>query len=269
MSGAYKTLNKSDVIISPYITNKQWLINSASFSDYGIYIFKGANTSSNELTDNGEYVSSIYDSIKHLYYINYISASSETVESGSYISYNQSSNDNHRYFPTAFGSSIRVLSIPHNIFGSKISPNTFNISGSNLYIKDDGNGNLYDDLISTSSYVGNIIYTHGMVIFPSSSYVNVLTSSGYDVSFKSEYIIFENQIRCNVKESNFNLSLNPTLTDRSGSYYSFTSASYFSPYATTIGLYNEDNELLVVGKFAKPIPISQNTDMNFVVSWDK
>ena len=41
--------------------------------------------------------------------------------------------------------------------------------------------------------------------------------------------------------------------------------SYFRPYVTTVGLYNEANELLAVAKTNRPIPKSQNVDMTFVV----
>lgn len=44
--------------------------------------------------------------------------------------------------------------------------------------------------------------------------------------------------------------------------------SDFRPYATTVGLYNAANELLVVGKLATPYPIPSNTDMTFVIRWD-
>jgi hypothetical protein len=39
-------------------------------------------------------------------------------------------------------------------------------------------------------------------------------------------------------------------------------------YATTVGLYNERDELLVVGKLSAPYPIPPNTDMTFVVRYD-
>jgi hypothetical protein len=44
--------------------------------------------------------------------------------------------------------------------------------------------------------------------------------------------------------------------------------SDFRPYTTTIGLYNEAKELLVVGKLATPYPIPSNTDMTFILKWD-
>jgi hypothetical protein len=106
----------------------------------------------------------------------------------------------------------------------------------------------------------------------------VVTYSGpFQLSFKNEHIIYENEVRCVIKESEFNLSYNPTLV--SGSYISgslkyfatgsiLPSGSYFTPYVTTLGLYNDNNELLAVAKFSKPMLISPDTDMTFVVKYD-
>ena len=51
-------------------------------------------------------------------------------------------------------------------------------------------------------------------------------------------------------------------------YYDFCTGSYFSPYITQIGLYNEANQLVVVGKLAQPLPISLQTDTTFVINFD-
>jgi len=50
--------------------------------------------------------------------------------------------------------------------------------------------------------------------------------------------------------------------------YDFATGSYFQPYVTTIGLYNDANELVAVGKLAQPVPKSRYTDMTFVVKFD-
>jgi hypothetical protein len=97
-------------------------------------------------------------------------------------------------------------------------------------------------------------------------------TGSFTLSFKNEHIIYENEVRCLVKESDYNLSYNPTLL--SGSYISgsvkdFATGSYFHPYATAIGLYNDNNELLAVAKFGKPIMMSPDTDMTFVVKYDE
>jgi len=97
----------------------------------------------------------------------------------------------------------------------------------------------------------------------------IANPGSFNLFFKNEHIVYENEIRCIVKESEFNLSYNPTLqSDGSGSLYGFATSASFVPYATTIGLYNDENELLMVAKLGKPIAISLDTDMTFIVKYD-
>jgi hypothetical protein len=87
--------------------------------------------------------------------------------------------------------------------------------------------------------------------------------------FRNEHIVYENEIRCKVGENEFNLSHNPTLSsDNKGTLQSFATSSDFTPYVTTIGLYNDRSELLAVAKLAQPIPLSSTTDTTFVVKYD-
>ena len=87
--------------------------------------------------------------------------------------------------------------------------------------------------------------------------------------FKNEYIIYEQEVRCKVGENDFNMTLNPTISiNNSGSLRDFATGSVFAPYVTTVGLYNNRNELLAVAKLAQPIPLSSTTDTVFVVKYD-
>jgi len=90
------------------------------------------------------------------------------------------------------------------------------------------------------------------------------------IDFKSETTIYENVVRCRVSENDFNYTLNKSAiqSGTSGSYIDAVTGSNFHPYATTIGLYNEADELLVVGKLSSPHPIPPNTDVTFVIKWD-
>ena len=111
----------------------------------------------------------------------------------------------------------------------------------------------------------------------------------YNLGLTSETTIYVNEVKCRVLENDFNYSQNPTafkytsvvtgslalpfysssvgiITD--GTIADNLTGSSFHPYATTIGLYNESNELLVVGKLATPYPIPANTDITFIVRWD-
>lgn len=89
------------------------------------------------------------------------------------------------------------------------------------------------------------------------------------LGFKNEYIIYENEVRCKIGENDFNMSYNPTLTsDTSGSLKPFATGSDFVPYVTTVGLYNEQEELLAVAKLAKPLPLSSITDTTIIIRYD-
>jgi hypothetical protein len=98
---------------------------------------------------------------------------------------------------------------------------------------------------------------------------NITQDPNATLSFKNEYIVYEQEIRCKVGENDFNMSMNPTIsTDNSGSLRNFATSSFFAPYVTTVGLYNNRNELLAVAKLAQPIPLSSTTDTVFVVKYD-
>lgn len=94
-------------------------------------------------------------------------------------------------------------------------------------------------------------------------------TGSFNLLFQNEHIIYENEIHCTVRESEFNLSYNPSLqSDSSGSLYGFATSSIFTPYVTTIGLYNDNDELLMVAKLAKPIMVPLDTDITFVIKYD-
>lgn len=317
---AYKRLSKSDVIISPFKANKQWIINSTDFSSSNINIYEGVNYGSFDIngpvTTDNQFSYLVYKSAEHLYYSNFISGStsgsfseingeisvSQSLQSGSYWNYPQSTTDEYRYFPTESNSSIHVVGIPKEIYGSKIKPGTFLMTSSLDYaITEDGKGNLYlldssslltwDDIADTwdianwdwdnpptssnfsLNWVGNIIYPHGMLLFTTqSNQVNLFLNSfygSYNLHLKNEHIIYEHVIKCTINESEFNYSQNPSILDSGSNIIGNVTGSEFSPYVTTIGLYNDSQDLLMVAKLAQPIPLSTNTDTTFYINYDK
>lgn len=303
---SFKILKTSDVQITPYSTNKLWTVNTSSYNSLGIRIYTGENLSGSEFqsassartTDSAsgdtQFRSLVYESVKQLYYKNYLSSSwlnistsydnfdQNTIHSKMDSSYLDYYNSTIKEFPTSSGAIIRILSVPQDIFGSKIIPGTFVLTGSNYNITDDKEGNLFDTSGSTT-LIGNIIYPHGLAIITNPSYSLIFPTASSDsftpittikdisfyLSFKGDHVIYENEVRCNLNENEFNYTLNPSITsDFSGSLYGFATGSDFNPYVTTIGLYNLAGELLVVGKLAKPIFIPRNNDITFVVKWD-
>jgi hypothetical protein len=306
---SFKKLIKSDVSVVPYEANKQWTLASASFSNY-LKIYEGSNitgtfnTSTDPTTTDGQYERLIYSQINHLYYQSYTGSlntsslansiyyesASQQRPTASYFVFNDKS-ELIKNFPTGANETIQVISVNQNVYGNKILPFTFIISSSVAFAADDGFGNLIalqgsaelyinngyfnaagyfaDNIVNANSYIGNIFYAQGTVIITSQASQGII-ASGCQISFKNEYTIYENEVRCLVKESDYNLSYNPTLVTNyaSGSVKDFATGSDFYTYATALGLYNDNNELLAVSKFGKPMLMSPDTDMTFVIKYD-
>lgn len=295
---SFKKLNKADITTVSYAANKRWELyhtgSSPNISSSYMYGYWGTNESFNigGNTSNGQYNSLIYSEINHLFYQRYTSSLStgslmfnvDTYQSASsqrptssYFNYNTNPLFINR-FPTGSGEYIGVLSINQDIYGSKILPNSFQlkiVTGSSSYnINDDGNGNLY----SGSAFIGNIFYAHGIAVITDQNKFDIIPNNGdgqpiknLTASFQNEHIIYENEVRCIVRESDYNLSYNPTLVTgsyTSGSLRGFATSASFQPYVTAIGLYNDENELLMVAKLGKPIVLSSDTDMTFIVRYD-
>jgi hypothetical protein len=307
---SFKKLSKPDVSVVPYPANKQWTIASSSYSNY-LKIYQGSNitgtfSTGEATTTDGQYQRLVYSQANQLYYQSYTAslntsslASSLYYESASqqrptssYFIYNDKK-ELIKNFPTGINEEIQVISINQDIYGSKILPTTFIISSSNYFIIDDGYGNLIDlrgdadryininyfdyegyfaeNIVNPENYIGNVFYAQGLAIITNQDLLTVPETNNWQISFKNEHIIYEHEVRCLVKESDFNLSYNPSLV--TGSYTGsilrdFTTGSNFYTYATSLGLYNDNNELLAVAKFGKPMLMSPDTDMTFVVKYD-
>ena len=289
----FKPFITSDVVVSPFKVNKEFTFEgTAALTGSGIDLFLGENT------DPSLWVSGststgynsiqdqflVYRSIRELYYYNYIDgANGSSVATASFNpdgtitgllytpnSYNYLSNTlpANRYFPTGSGDTIGVIAIPSNLFGEYIKPGTFTLSYESGSFTDDGEGNI----LTGSSKVGDIIYEHGITIVTDNTFVNdICASQKITCSFDSTITIYESQYKCTLRENEFNFSQNPTLisgSTNSGKVYDYATGSYFNPYVTTVGLYNNNKELLAVAKLAQPLPLSAVTDMNILINLD-
>ena len=127
--------------------------------------------------------------------------------------------------------------------------------------------------VSANENVGNIIYPHGMAIFTNQNLPlsNITALNNVTCSFSSSMTIFETQYKATIRENEFNFSLNPSLISGStdGTVYDYVTGSYFSPYVTTVGLYDEMQNLLAVGKLAQPLPTTATTDTTILINLDR
>lgn len=137
-------------------------------------------------------------------------------------------------------------------------------------IVDDGEGRLYFKYSIPRVYVGNVIYPHGQIIITDDS-VAVYYNHYFDavLRWKSNLPIFTHNYHCRIKTGEFNHTLNKTALQTSdGKIADLLSGSAFQPYITTVGLYNDSNELIAVGKLGQPLPKSAETDMVIVTKLD-
>ena len=121
-----------------------------------------------------------------------------------------------------------------------------------------------------TNVVGNVFAKQGIIVFSSPDYrVQDLLNTPYTASYKSTVTIHELSAVTRLDAGDFNMSMNVTLTrDNNQTYRGFVSGSDFSPYITTIGLYNEAGQLLALGKLAQPIKKRNDVDMNFLIRLD-
>ena len=146
--------------------------------------------------------------------------------------------------------------------------------------------------INASPYVGNVFYKTGFATITHPKYHSILGSVGVGdmaigsdfavdpdiytginkLEFQGTHMIREWEYQCTVEEHEFNSTMNISARkSNSNNIYevaNFTTSSHFKPYITTIGLYDENNDLLVVGKLNQPVRTSNETDTTFIVRWD-
>jgi len=291
----FKSLTTSDVILTPFKVNKSFSFQGASAitaSNVGIDRFLGRNipyvsgsNTTGQITTQSQAL--IYNSVKQLYYTNFLrgedgspvltsSIQIDGVRVGqngvqpSYENYLPNTLNADRSFPKSKGDIIGVISIPSNLFGEYIKPGTLSYRNSITTYTDDSEGGL----ISGSTKVGDIIYEHGMVIMTendstrTSRFVN---DSSVIISFQSTLTIYESQYKCTFSPNEYTYTQNPSTISgsaNSGIVYDFLTGSYFQPYVTTVGLYNNANQLVAVGKLSQPLQSSNVTDTTILVNLD-
>jgi hypothetical protein len=249
----------------------------------------------------------VYRSVKELYYSNYLldddgspagTASFNTdgtitgpAYTPNYYNYLSTTLPANRYFPTGSDDIVGVITIPSNMFGEYVKPGSLTLSDGIYNLHDDGNGNV----ITGSLKVGDIIYEHGMIILTNDgipgqdgygfvtyeggsygvgdvSFINdFITTPNITCSFESTVTIYETQYKCTIRQNEFNFSQNPSLisgSSNSGIISSFATGSYFDPYVTTVGLYDNAYNLLAVAKLAQPLPLSSVTDTSILINLD-
>ena len=313
-----------------------FLTSSAASQSFGVYNSFSASLGFEPYSLGTYYSLPLYYSVNNLFYERYsgnpkFSNSSNKVQP--YLSLGGGINPNKQH--RLLHDSCSIISIPQELFGESIKPGSVTVTDNStdvtFTIKDDGDGNLYDNAYSSSyaafksgsfefpsltwnaqgsgSVIGNVFYKIGMLVFTDTgSYKNVALGTGtdgFEIDYRSTHTIYQHEYTVIAPAGQFNKSRNISLTyERSGSitvgegakphplfppgdnprltgsgsfassYQAtqfvepFVSHSQFAPYITTIGLYNDNNELLAVSKLSQPFKKDLNTEALIKVKLD-
>lgn len=136
-----------------------------------------------------------------------------------------------------------------------------------------------------TNVVGNVFYPDGIMTIsdPRPKYHNAMLgktgnydyngrTDGFSAQFKSTTTFYEHELVCKIRKNEFNFTQNPTIINGNvpslDTIKSFATSSFFNPYFTTIGFYNDRYELIAVAKMASPIEKRDDVDLNVIVRFD-
>jgi hypothetical protein len=109
------------------------------------------------------------------------------------------------------------------------------------------------------------------------------TGSSINIAFNSKHTIYEKTAVCSIEPQEFNFSSNQSLASSTlsgsiiGSNFIPATGStagrlmldgVLPPYMTTVGLYNDAQELLAIAKFPRPLQRSVDTQQSIIVRFD-
>ena len=128
----------------------------------------------------------------------------------------------------------------------------------------------YDLYVSESDpkvNIGNVFYQYGQMVITTPASTSLFDT--FDLSFQSTHEIIEKEVFCEVGDSEFNYTVNPTSYSTDNIHYiaPFTS-SIAKPCITQVGLYSDNNELLVIGKLPRPYKQDDVLSTTFVLRFD-
>ncbi len=136
-----------------------------------------------------------------------------------------------------------------------------------------------------TSRVGNAFYGNGCMVIsdPRPKYANAFLGStgnfdynggtyGFQGTFRGTTTFYEYEIICKIRKNEFNFTQNSSVrTDRSSQneqLEGYVLSSSFNPYITTVGLYNDTDDLVAIAKLANPLEKRDDVDMNIIIRFD-
>lgn len=275
-----KEIPQSDIIVRPLKVYKEFSLTEEDIVPvFGKNITGSLFDADTDEQSNGIYKRLLYRSVKEQFYRNSATASILT-EVGRRRSYASTDERN-------LGDEIAVIAIPQQKYGEGVKVGSVRlVDGSSEYTDD-----TYSNLVSGSEVCGNIFYDRGLVVL-TKDVVSGSTLSDFRLDYRSTNTLYETEVFLSVLENEFNVSQNPTAVD-DGLYIKFNTftssldpnkfggfadydasssidptGSYLAPYITTIGLYDNDNQMVAVAKLPRPVKSLPDYPVNFIIRFD-
>ena len=322
----FKRLDPRDINITPFKAYKEFTVTNVD-SGSGVYGFRAISSSAYNF-DPDTATKTTFDSAS-FYHIPTWFMINQMYYRDTQNNYNNFGQNNCKQY-RLLQPSASIISVSKDLYGERIKPTSVTLTddsgASTLTIKDDGKGNLYDNAFSSSfaqfasggfadsdivkstgSFVGNVFYEQGVLVFTNtgSRFVNIGTGTGtdgYSLKYKAQVTIREHSYTCVIGENELNSTNNISVTkERSGSisvsgseswklfppghataksgsykfkydatntYNNFVTHSEFRPYITKVGLYNDFNELIAIGQLSHPIKNDNDLSLAINVRFD-
>ena len=238
----FKRLDPRDINVTPFKAYKEFTVTNID-SGSGVYGFRAISSSAHNFDTNTS-PKTTFDSasfyhmptwfmINQMYYRD---------TENNFNNFGQNNGKQYRLLQP----SASIISVSNDLYGERIKPGSITLTDdsgtSTLTIKDDGNGNLYDNAFSSSfatfasggfadsdivkstgSFVGNAFYEQGVLVFTNtgSRFVDIGTKTGtdgYSLKYKAQITIREHSYTCVIGEGEYNGTMNISATkERSGS----------------------------------------------------
>jgi hypothetical protein len=290
-----KQIPKSDIIVRPFKVYKEWQLDDQDISPmFGISGSFGEFNSE----DTEDLKKVFYRSIEAQFYRNSETASivTEVGRRKSYASKDERNLENQ----------FILLPISQNQYGEGIKIGSLVLTDTTLNktYTDDG----YSNLVSASVICGNVFYDRGFVIltkdaisgsaletfnltyrstktiFENEIFISVLESE-FNASTNPTALVGESYDRVPISVTTknwdgstqintleyFNLNyakVNPLFWEYDYSASADPTGSYLAPYITTIGLYDNEMNIVAVAKLPQPIKSMPDYPLNFIIRFD-
>ena len=292
-----KEIPKSDIVVRPFKVYKEWSFDEQDKAEVDIKWGLSGSFGSFDAEIPTELRQVLYRSIEAQFYRNSATASiiTEVGRRKSYAStYERNLEDQFALF-----------SIPQKYYGEGIKPGSLTLTTGSVTYTDDGFSNLID---SASNVKGNIFYDRGFVIatkdiqsgssftdyslqyrstrtiYENEIFISVLESE-FNVSTNPTALVGEkydtesvNYTYKNYDGSTgvttinyYNLNyarINPLFWEYDFSASNDPTGSYLAPYITTIGLYDDEMNMVAVAKLPQPIKSLPDYPLNFIIRFD-